>query len=65
MKAEAPAEDQDIEVGKIAAAAKAANEDGGPSALQHLTPAGKWTWSVAEEVGIGVTAALTKNSLGP
>lgn len=65
MKAEATGEaEEDVALGEIAkaeAAAKVGDEQG---AMQALKAAGKWAFSVAEKIGVGVAVAAMKPLVG-
>jgi hypothetical protein len=44
----------------VGAAEKAASQGDGPTVLQHLKTAGKWTLGVAEKIGVAVAAEAIK-----
>jgi hypothetical protein len=65
MRAEAKGEaEEDVALGEIAKAEAAARSGDQKGALQALKAAGKWAFSVAEKIGVGVAIAAMKPLLG-
>jgi hypothetical protein len=64
MKKEAETLEHDTAVGEIAAAEVAAQANKGPKALEHLKKAGKWAFSVAENIGTTIAAEALKKAMG-
>ncbi|NEK17478.1 hypothetical protein [Rhizobium leguminosarum] len=65
MKSEATGEpDEDIALGEIAKAEAAAKSGDQTKALQALKSAGRWAFSVAEKIGVGVAIAAMKPLIG-
>ena len=56
--------DQDIAVGVIAEAERAAKQGDGQTAIASLASAGKWALQVAQEIGTNLAAEVLKKSLG-
>ena len=51
-------------IAEIASAEKAAAEQDGPSAMQHLRQAGAWALEVAKSVGADVAVTALKSAMG-
>lgn len=64
MKKESETLEHDTAVGEIAAAETAAKDNDGPKALEHLKKAGKWAFSVAENIGTTIAAEVLKKAIG-
>ena len=64
LSQEASNAEQQVALGNVDAAAKAAEDGAGPKALGYLQSAGKWVFGVATEVGTGVAVAAAKKHLG-
>ena len=64
MESEAKQPSEKFAVGAIAAAEESAKQNDGPKAMEYLKSAGKWAFSVAEKIGVGVATAALKSSLG-
>lgn len=64
MESEARQPSEKFAVGAIAAAEESAKQNDGPKAMEYLKSAGKWAFSVAEKIGVGVATAALKTSIG-
>lgn len=64
MASKASTQQDYIEIGNIAAAEVEAAKGDGPKALEYLKKTGKWTFGIAEKIGVGVAIAAIKASLG-
>ena len=64
MESEAKQPSEKFAVGAIAAAEESAKQNDGPKAMEYLKSAGKWAFSVAEKIGVGIATAALKSSLG-
>jgi hypothetical protein len=56
-------DEQDEAVGAVAAAEKAAIKGDGPTTLQHLKTAGKWTLGIAEKIGVPLAVEAMKRMM--
>jgi hypothetical protein len=54
---------QDEAIGAVAAAEKAAIKGDGPTTLQHLKTAGKWTLGIAEKIGVPLAVEAMKRMM--
>jgi len=63
LKQKAKTLENDMAIGEIAAAEAAAKKGSGAKTLERLKNAGKWGFSVAEKIGIGVATATIKSAL--
>jgi uncharacterized protein YjbI with pentapeptide repeats len=63
MKEATGKDDQDEAIGTVAAAEKAAIKGDGPTTLQYLKNAGKWTLGIAEKIGVSVAVEVIKRAM--
>jgi hypothetical protein len=56
-------DEQDEAIGAVAAAEKAAIKSDGPTTLQHLKTAGKWTLGIAEKIGVPLVVETMKRMM--
>jgi hypothetical protein len=64
MESEAKQPSEKFAVGAIAAAEESAKLKDGPKVMEYLKSAGKWAFSVAEKIGVGIAMDALKSSLG-
>jgi len=64
MRASATKVEQDIAVGHVAAAEKAAKEGDKPTVLRHLKNVGKWTLDTATKIGVNLASEAIKKASG-
>lgn len=64
MESDAKQPSEKFAVGAIAAAEESAKQNDGPKTMEYLKSAGKWAFSVAEKIGVGIATAALKSSLG-
>jgi len=55
--------EQDKAIGVVADAEEAAAKGDGPAALQYLMSAGKWTFGIAEKIGVAVAIEALKRAM--
>jgi hypothetical protein len=56
--------DQDLALGELASAERAASDQDGPTALSHLRNAGKWILDVAKGIGVPIAVKAIEAALG-
>jgi hypothetical protein len=64
MRQAASEPEQDIAVGQVAAAERAAQKGDTSGVLRHLKGAGKWAFDVATKIGVSVASEAIKKSAG-
>lgn len=64
LKKESREPEQEIAIGEVAKAEKAAKEGNGAQVIKHLNSAGKWALDVATKIGSVLAAEVIKKSLG-
>lgn len=64
MQKRAETPEQEMSIGSIAAAEKAAISNDGPKVLEYFKNAGKWAIEVATQIGIGLAIKELINALG-
>jgi hypothetical protein len=64
MRETATYADQDIAVGQVAAAEKAAREGDKATVIRHLKNVGKWTLDVATKIGVNLASEAIKKASG-
>lgn len=64
LKNEADTPEQLSELGLVANAEIEAKKGNGPKVIEWLSKTGKWTFSVAEKIGVSVASAAIKSSIG-
>ncbi len=64
MEKEAKQPSEKFAVGAVAAAEESARQKDGPKVIEYLKSAGKWAFSIAEKIGVGLAKDALKASLG-
>ena len=64
LKNEAETPEQLSELGSVANAEIEAKKGNGPKVVEWLSKTGKWTFGVAEKIGVNIASAAIKSSLG-
>jgi len=64
MEKEANQPFEKFAVGAVAAAEESARQKDGPKVIEYLKSAGKWAFSIAEKIGVGLAKDALKASLG-
>lgn len=64
MREDASDPEDQIAIGNISAAQKAATTGDGPKAIEYLKNAGQWALQAAQKIGVDVAVAAIKSSLG-
>lgn len=64
MKKEETTAEQDASIGDVAKAEEAAKKGLGSTCLEYLGKAGKWSWEIANKIGVSVAAKAIEKAMG-